>query len=59
VILDWLKNDYDLGHGHGMAIVHIIKHGDQIGDKNVDTTGVHRDESNTLNLDGKNNRKTK
>lgn len=51
-ILNWLKTDFDLGRGHGMAVVHIIKNGDQIGDKHVGSTGVHRDESNTLKLDG-------
>jgi hypothetical protein len=24
-ILDWLKTDYDLGRGHGMAIVMVLK----------------------------------
>jgi hypothetical protein len=24
-ILEWLKADYDLGRGHGMAIVHTIQ----------------------------------
>lgn len=51
-ILAWLKTDFDLGRGHGMAIVYIIKNGAQIGDKHVGSTGVHRDESNTLKLDG-------
>lgn len=51
-ILDWLKNDYELGRGHGMAIVHIIKNGAQISDKHVGSTGTHRDESDTLWLDG-------
>lgn len=51
-ILEWLKADYDLGRGHGMALVHVIKNGPGIGDKHVGTTGVHRDESNTLWLDG-------
>ena len=27
VIVDWLKQDFDLGRGHAMAIVHIIKNG--------------------------------
>lgn len=53
VIIDWLKADFDLGRGHAMAIVHIIKNGAEIGDKHVGTTGVHRDESTTLKLDGK------
>lgn len=52
-ILEWLKADYGLGRGHGMALVHVIKKGDQIDAKHVGTTGVHRDESDTLWLDGK------
>lgn len=53
VIVEWLKSDFGLGRGHAMAIVYIIKHGARISDKHVGTTGVHRDESNTLNLEGK------
>lgn len=52
-ILEWLKTDYDLGRGHGMAMVHVIKKGPQIDKKHVGTTGSHRDESETLWLDGK------
>lgn len=52
VILDWLKNDYDLGRGHGMAIVHVIKKGPKIDAKHVGSSGSHRDESDTLWLDG-------
>ena len=52
-ILEWLKADYGLGRGHGMALVHVIKKGDQIDAKHVGTTGVHRDYSDTLWLDGK------
>ena len=52
VILEWLKNDYELGRGHGMAIVHIIKNGAQISDKHVGSAGTHRDKSDTLWLDG-------
>lgn len=52
-ILEWLKADYGLGRGHGMALVHVIKKGDQIDAKHVGTTGVHRDDSDTLWLDGK------
>jgi hypothetical protein len=51
-IVDWLKEDYDLGRGHAMALVHVIKNGATISDKHVGTTGSHRDESNTLRLDG-------
>ncbi|KRA24516.1 hypothetical protein ASD65_08855 [Microbacterium sp. Root61] len=53
VILEWLKDDYDLGRGHGMALVHVIKKGPTIDAKYVGTTGTHRDESDTLWLDGK------
>lgn len=53
VILQWLKDDYDLGRGHGMALVHVIKKGPTIDGKHVGTTGSHRDESDTLWLDGK------
>lgn len=52
VIVSWLKEDFDLGHGHSMAIVHVIKHGATISEKHVRTQGVHRDDSNTLKLDG-------
>jgi hypothetical protein len=51
-ILAWLKADYDLGRGHGMAIVHVIREGPAIDAKHVGTTGTHRDESDTLWLDG-------
>ncbi|NIK54350.1 DUF4287 domain-containing protein [Kribbella shirazensis] len=53
VILDWLKTDYELGRGHGMALVHVIKNGPGISDKHVGSTGTHRDPSNQLWLDGK------
>ncbi len=53
VILDWLKLDYGLGRGHGMALVHVIRNGPQISTKHVGTGGVHSDESETLWLEGK------
>ena len=53
VILSWLKGDFELGRGHGMALVHVIKNGADIDDKHVGTNGVHRDESDTLRLDGR------
>lgn len=55
-IVDWLKQDYGLGRGHDMALVHVIKNGSTIADKHVGTTGSHRDESDTLWLDGVQNR---
>lgn len=51
-ILAWLKAEYELGRGHGMAIVHVIKHGPKIDAKHVGSTGTHRDESDMLWLDG-------
>ena len=53
VILEWLQADFGLGRGHGMALVHVIKKGPQIDAKHVGSTGSHRDESDTLWLDGK------
>lgn len=51
-ILEWLKADYELGRGHGMALVHVIKNGPTISEKHVGTDGLHRDESTELWLDG-------
>jgi prepilin-type processing-associated H-X9-DG protein len=53
VICEWLKADYDLGRGHAMALVHVIKNGAVISDKHVGTNGSHSDASNVLWLDGK------
>jgi len=53
VILEWLKTDYELGRGHGMALVHVIKNGPTIPGKHVGSAGVHRDDSDTLWLDGR------
>ena len=57
VIVDWLKEDFGLGRGHAMALVHVIKNGPEIGDKHVGSSGPHRDESTTLALDGKTKRR--
>lgn len=54
----WLKEDYDLGRGHAMALWHVIKNGPRIGTEHLGTTGPHRDESDTLWLDGKATRPT-
>ena len=51
-IIEWLAADYGLGRGHAMALVHVITKGPQIPTKHVGTDGVHRDESDTLWLDG-------
>ncbi|WP_211435086.1 DUF4287 domain-containing protein [Blastococcus sp. DSM 46786] len=51
-ILAWLKDDFSLGRGHGMALVHVITKGPVISDAHVGTSGSHRDESAVLRLDG-------
>ncbi|WP_405071139.1 DUF4287 domain-containing protein [Kribbella sp. NBC_01510] len=53
VICDWLKEDYDLGRGHAMALVHVIKNGPGISEKHVGSKGPHGDPTNVLWLDGK------
>ncbi|MBA3758035.1 DUF4287 domain-containing protein [Candidatus Saccharibacteria bacterium] len=58
VIVEWLKKDFGLGHGHAMAVVYVIKNGAMIDDKHVGSSGVHRDDSDTLNMDGKNKNRT-
>ena len=55
VIVDWLKADFDLGRGHAMAIVHVIKNGEKIDMKHVGSGTAHSDASDTLWLDGKQN----
>jgi Domain of unknown function (DUF4287) len=52
VIVNWLKEDFDLGRGHAMALVQVIKNGARISDKHVGTNGAHSDPTNTLRLDG-------
>ena len=52
-ILEWLRSDYDLSRGYGMALVHVITKGPQISDKHVGSTGSHGDASDMLWLDGK------
>lgn len=51
-IVQWLADDYGLGRGHAMAMVHVITKGPTISSKHVGTDGVHRDESVELWLDG-------
>ena len=52
-IVNWLKEDFGLGRGHAMALVHVIKHGAEISGKHVGRAGTHRDESTMLRLGGK------
>ena len=55
-IVAWLAQDFGLGRGHAMALVHVIKHGAKIDAKHVGTGTAHSDESDTLRLDGMKNR---
>lgn len=52
-IVAWLAEDYGLGRGHAMAMVHVITKGPQISDKHVGSGGTHSDPTNELWLDGK------
>lgn len=52
-ILEWLKADYGLSRGYGMALVHVITKGPQISGKHVGSDGAHADPSDTLWLDGR------
>ncbi len=55
-IIAWLKKDYGLGHGHAMAMAHVIKNGAKISGKHVSNGGSHNDDSDELRLDGIKNR---
>lgn len=52
-IVSWLAEDYGLGRGHAMAMVHVIQKGPKISDKHVGTGGSHSDASDELWLDGR------
>ncbi len=52
-IVQWLAEDYGLGRGHAMALVHVITKGPRISAKHVASGGAHADPSDTLWLDGK------
>ncbi|KAA9135141.1 DUF4287 domain-containing protein [Microbacterium caowuchunii] len=51
-IVQWLAEDYGLGRGHAMAMVHVITKGPRISAKHVGGGGAHADASEELWLDG-------
>ncbi len=51
-ILAWLREEFGLGRGHGMALVHVFRHGDRISARHVGSGGTHSDPSDRLHLDG-------
>jgi len=55
-IVAWLSEDYELGRGHAMALVHVIKNGAKISEKHVGSNTAHNDDTDTLRLDGIKNR---
>lgn len=52
----WLKDEYDIGRGHAMALYGVLKNGPTAPTTHVGSTGSHRDESAELRLDGMANR---
>ena len=52
VVVGWLKEEYDVGRGHAMALYGVLKNGPVAPEKHVGTSGSHRDESAILRLDG-------
>lgn len=48
----WLKDDYDVGRGHAMALFGVLKNGATISHKHVDSGTTHSDASIDLRLDG-------
>ena len=55
-VVAWLKDDYDVGRGHAMALYGVLKNGATISDKHVGSGGTHSDPSTELRLDGIDNR---
>ena len=55
-IIAWLAEDFQLGRGHAMALVYVLKNGTKVDDKHVGSGSSHSDASNELRLDGVKNR---
>ena len=55
-VVGWLKDEYDLGRGHAMALYGVLKNGTTLSDKHVESGGTHSDPSAELRLDGLDNR---
>ena len=51
-VVAWLAEEYGVGRGHAMAFYGVLKNGATISDTHVGSTGVHRDASTELHLDG-------
>ena len=51
-VVVWLKDEYDVGRGHAMALYGVLKNGATISEKHVDSGGTHSDPSAELRLDG-------
>ncbi len=51
-MVGWLKDEYDLGRGHAMALYGVLKNGPTLSDKHVQSGGTHSDPSAELRLDG-------
>lgn len=52
VFIGWLKDDYDVGRGHAMALYGVLKNGPTVPEKHVGSEGSHRDDALELRLDG-------
>jgi len=50
-ILMWLKKDYDLGHGHAMAIVYVIRNAEELSSEHVGAVS-RRDAKKHVWIDG-------
>ena len=40
-VVGWLKDEFDLGRGHAMALYGVLKNGSTLSDKHVQSGGTH------------------